>query len=79
MLEHAPNPGIDYTPTLGDQTTEQRRAALRRKHRFHCVCERCGPISKAAATRYDADEGRCTQVDEDVVRRVEAYNAQARP
>jgi hypothetical protein len=68
---------IDYNPTLRDRSTEHRRAALRRKHRFHCVCTRCGPISDQAATRYDADEARCVRMDEEVVRRLEAFNAAA--
>jgi hypothetical protein len=65
---------IDYNPRLRSLSTEQRRAALRRKHRFHCVCERCGPISKEVASQYDADEERCVKLDEQVVQRVRSFN-----
>eukprot|EP00966_Prymnesium_polylepis_P038398 890930-Prymnesium_polylepis.1 len=66
---------IDYTPSLRDRSTEERRAALRRKHRFHCVCERCGAISDKEVRRCDAEEARCVRMDEEVVRRLEAFNA----
>lgn len=70
---------ISYLGSVGSEpmarATEERRASLRRKHKFHCGCARCGPVSAADRLRYERMEARATAEDERVCADVAAFNA----
>ena len=47
-----------------DASTEERRAALRRRYRFHCCCARCGPLDEQARATLPRSErdALCTRI-----------------
>ena len=55
--------------------TEARRLDLRRKHRFICACERCGPASAAMRAQHERDEREAVRRDVQVAGEVAEYNA----
>ena len=70
---------VSYLGSLGSARmalpTEARRLDLRRKHRFICVCERCGPASAAVRAQYECDEREAVRLDVRVAGEVAEYNA----
>lgn len=70
---------VSYLGSVGsvrmELPTEARRLDLRRKHRFICACERCGPASAAMRAQHERDEREAVRRDVQVAGEVVEYNA----
>jgi len=70
---------VSYLGSVGSARmalpTEARRLDLRRKHRFICACERCGPVSADMRARHERDEREAVRRDVQVACEVAEYNA----